>query len=120
MVAGVVNKIARGLLAYDRAASVATIELDQVRKKLGMLLHMEDESRRLTFGYLGHEWLSPETEQGLGAFAYVAVGKNERDVLFQAAPAGLLNLFVSTASADFRQNRLTPDIFLATVEDELD
>ena len=89
-------------------------------KKLGMLLYMKDKSRSLTLGYLGHERFPPKAEQGLGALAGVAVGENERDILFQAAPAGLINLFVPTASVDFRQNRLTPDIFLATVEDELD
>ena len=74
----------------------------------------------MTFGCFGHERFSPKTEQGLGAFAGVAVGENERDILFQVAPAGLMNLFVPTASLDFRQDRLAPDIYLATVEDELD
>ena len=58
-------------------ASVAAIEVDQMREQLGMLLYMEDKTRSLTLGCLGHERLSPEAEQGHGAFAGVAVGENE-------------------------------------------
>lgn len=65
------------LIAYNRAASVAAIKFDQVWKKLGMLLYMKDKSRSLTLGYLGHERFPPKAEQGLGAFAGVAVGENK-------------------------------------------
>lgn len=61
MAAGAVNKIASVLLDSNRAASIAAIEFDQMRQKLGMLLYMEDESWSLTLGYFGHERLSPET-----------------------------------------------------------
>jgi hypothetical protein len=69
-----------------------------------MRLDMKNIARNVPFSGLGHERLTPETQQGFGCAVGLGIGKDKRQGLAEIAPMRFPHLAATTTGSDLRQN----------------